>query len=49
VAEKGRKSQEIEQGEIKKQIKMAPEERQALARQLKQEQYGKRIPDVRDY
>jgi hypothetical protein len=49
VAKKGKKSKNAEQGEIKKQIKMAPEERQALARQLKQEQYGKKIPDVRDY
>lgn len=39
----------MEQGEIKKQIRMTPEERQELARQLKVECYGKRLPDVRDY
>jgi len=49
VAKKGKKSQDIEQVEIKKQIKMAPDERQELARQLKQEHYGKKLPDVRDY
>jgi hypothetical protein len=49
VAKKVKKSRDMEQGEIKKQIKMAPEERQALAHQLKVECYGKRLPDVRDY
>jgi hypothetical protein len=49
VAKKVKKSKEIEQGEIKKQIRMAPEERQAIARQLKVERYGKKLPDVRDY
>jgi hypothetical protein len=49
VAKKAKKARDVEQGEIKKQIKMVPEERQALALQLKQEHYGKRLPDVRDY
>jgi hypothetical protein len=49
VPKKGKKSQDIEQGEIKKQIKMAPDERQTLAHQLKLKYYGKRLPDVRDY
>jgi hypothetical protein len=49
VTKKGKKSQNVEQVEIKKQIKMAPEERQALARRLKEEHYGRRLPDVRDY
>ncbi|MDH4219966.1 MAG: hypothetical protein OEW23_14475 [Candidatus Aminicenantes bacterium] len=49
MARKAKKARDVEQGEIKKQIKMAPEERQALARQLKEEHYGKRLPDVRDY
>jgi hypothetical protein len=49
VAKKVKKSRDIEQGEIKKQIRMAPEERQALAHQLKVEYYGKKLPDVRDY
>ena len=49
MTKKGIKSKNVEQGEIKKQIKMAPEERQALARRLKEEHYGRRLPDVRDY
>jgi len=49
VAKKEKKSQDFEQGEIKKQIRMAPEERQALAHQLKIKYYGKKLPDVRDY
>ena len=49
VAKKAKKARDVEQGEIKKQIKMAPEERQALARKLKVEHYGKKLPDVRDY
>ncbi len=49
MAKKEKKARDAEQGEIRKQIKMAPEERQALARQLKVEYYGKGLPDVRDY
>lgn len=49
MVKKGKKSREMEQGEIKKQIKMAPDERQALALKLKKEHYGKKLPDVRDY
>jgi hypothetical protein len=49
LTKKEKKSKGFEQGEIKKQIKMAPEERQALALKLKKEHYGKRLPDVRDY
>jgi hypothetical protein len=49
VPKKRKKPRDIEQGEIKKQIKMAPDERQALAHQLKIKYYGKKLPDVRDY
>ncbi len=49
MAKKGKKSKTAEQEEIKKQIKMAPEERQALALKMKKEHYGKKLPDVRDY
>ena len=49
AVKKAKKSIDAEKGMIKKQIKMAPEERLALARKIKEEYYGKRLPDVRDF
>lgn len=46
---KEKKTKDAEKGMIKKQIKMTPEERLSLARKIREEQYGKRLPDVRDY
>ncbi len=49
AVKKAKKSEDVEKSMIKQQIKMAPEERLALARKVKQEYYGKRLPDVRDF
>jgi hypothetical protein len=46
---KAKKSKDTERGMILEQIKMTPEERLALARKIRGEQYGKRLPDVRDF
>jgi hypothetical protein len=46
---KGTKIQSAEAREIKQEIKMTVDERQKMAKKLKQEYYGKKLPDVRDY
>lgn len=46
---KPEESKDAEKGMILKQIKMTHEERLALARKIRDEQYGKRLPDVRDF
>ena len=49
AVKKAKKSKDAEKGMILGQIKMTPEERLSLARKIREEQYGKRLPDVRDF
>jgi hypothetical protein len=49
VAKKAKKSRDTELEEIQKHIKMSPGERQDMSRQLKEQLFGKNIPDVRDW
>jgi hypothetical protein len=49
AVKKEKKSKDTEKGMVEQQIKMAPDERQAMARKIKEEYYGKRLPDVRDF
>jgi hypothetical protein len=50
MAEKKRtKTQDAEAREIRREIKMTADERQKMAKRIKQEYYGKKLPDVRDY
>ena len=46
---KGTKTGESEALEIRKELKMTADERQKIARKIKQEYYGKKLPDIRDY
>jgi hypothetical protein len=46
---KGTKTQTAEAREIRQEIKMTVDERQKMAKKIKQEYYGKRLPDIRDY
>ncbi|UCE40587.1 MAG: hypothetical protein JSV17_14195 [Candidatus Aminicenantes bacterium] len=46
---KGSKTQDAEAKEIRQEIKMTVEERQKMAQKIKQEYYGKKLPDIRDY
>ena len=46
---KGTKTLDAEAREIRKEIKMTVDERQNMAKKIKQEYYGKKLPDVRDY
>lgn len=46
---KGTKIQSDEMREIRQEIKMTVDERQKMAKRIKQEYYGKKLPDVRDY
>jgi ubiquinone biosynthesis protein COQ9 len=45
----GTKTQDTEAKEIRQEIKMTVDERQKMAKKIKQEYYGKRLPDIRDY
>jgi hypothetical protein len=49
AVKRGKKSKDDEKRIIEQQIQMAPEERQAVARKIKEEVYGKKVPDVRDF
>ena len=49
AAKKGIKAQSAEAREIRQEIKMTVEERQKMAKKIKQEYYGKNLPDIRDY
>lgn len=46
---KGTKTQDAEAREIRQELKMTAEERQKLAKKIKQEYFRKQLPDVRDY
>jgi len=49
VAKKAKKTRDTELGKIQKHIKMSAEERQDISLQLKEQLFGKDIPDVRDW
>lgn len=49
AVKKGTKAQDAETREIRREIKMTVDERQKMAKKIKQEYYGKKLPDVRDY
>ncbi len=49
AVKKGTKTQGDEEREIRQEIKMTVDERQKMAKRIKQEYYGKRLPDIRDY
>ena len=40
--------EEAEEWDIEQQIKMTPQQRQDIAKQLKEKYYGTDVPDVRD-
>jgi len=46
---KGTKIQSEESKEIRQEIKMTVDERQQMAKKIKQEYCGKKLPDIRDY
>ncbi len=49
AAKKETKIRDAEAREIRQEIKMTVDERQKMAKKIKQEYYGKRLPDIRDY
>lgn len=49
AVKKGTKTQGDEAKEIRQELKMTVDERQKMAKKIKQEYYGKNLPDVRDY
>jgi hypothetical protein len=49
AVKKGTKTQAAEARDIRQEIKMTVDERQKMAKKIKQEYYGKRLPDIRDY
>ena len=46
---KGTKTQDAVNREVRQELKMTAEERQKIAKKIKQECFGKKLPDVRDY
>jgi len=49
AVKKGAKTQDAEAREIQQEIKKTVDERQKMAKKIKQEYYGKKLPDIRDY
>lgn len=49
AVKKGTKALDTEAKEIRQEIKMTVDERQKMAKKIKQEYYGKRLPDIRDF
>ena len=49
AAKKGTKTRDAEAREIRQETKMTVDERQKVAKKIKQEYYGKKLPDIRDY
>lgn len=49
AVKKGTKIQDEHAKQIQQEIKMSVDERQRLAKKIKQEYYGKNLPDIRDY
>lgn len=48
IVHKAKNFREAEAWDIEQQIRMRPEERQRIAKYLKERYYGKNPPDVRD-
>lgn len=48
IVHKARNFREAEAWDIEQQIRMTPEERQEIAKELREKYYGKNAPDVRD-
>ncbi len=48
VVKKFKNFKEAEQAEIEEQISMTPQQRQQIAKMLKEKIYGKNPPDVRE-
>lgn len=42
-------TREEEAKEIRQELKLTADERQRMAKKIKQDYFGKRLPDVRDY
>jgi hypothetical protein len=49
AVKKRTKTQDAPAKEIRTEIKMTVDERQKMAKKIKEEFYGKKLPDVRDY
>jgi hypothetical protein len=49
AVKKGTKTPDAEAREIRQEIKMTVDDRQKMAKKIKQEYYGKKLPDIRDY
>ncbi len=49
AVKKGTKTQDAEAREIRQEIKMSVDDRQKMAKKIKQEYYRNQLPDVRDY
>ncbi len=49
IVNKAKNFKEAEEWDIQQQIQMTPEERQKVAKKLKERVYGKNPPDVRSY
>jgi len=48
VVNKAHSFAEAQEWDIQQNVRMTPEERQRVARELKRRAYGKKCPDVRD-
>jgi hypothetical protein len=44
-----KKIQDAQAREIRQEIRMSVDERQKIAKKIKQEYYGKYLPDIRDF
>jgi hypothetical protein len=49
AVKKGIKTQDEQAKEIRQEIKMSVDERQKMAKKIKQGYYGKYLPDIRDF
>ncbi len=49
IVNKAKNFKEAEDWDIQQNIRMSPEERQSIAKRLKERVYEKDVPDVREY
>ena len=49
AVKKGSKTQDAEAKDIRQELKMTVDERQKMAKKIKLEYYGRKLPDIRDY
>ncbi|MBN2384043.1 hypothetical protein JXQ70_14300 [bacterium] len=49
IVNKAKSFKEADEWDIIQQLSMTPEQRQAIARELKRRMYGDHVPDVREY